>query len=351
MQAEIVERKDTAVVKLGQAIATLDARLSTRIAILEEDMKEQKQQMERMHAVAAVVAKLEREKADVAALEELKFKVANDIPSMPQYAAFKYTTEFEIQNCQTHAEFLRNRLKEIEIEQTDLDADQTRRIKELEQRIAAHHAELQTVSGKTENNIQELAKVDGVLATKALKTVTDDLIVKFDQFGEVSHNQQLRDVFLPKLNKFTQIAQQLENSNDEVREIVAKFDYNLSLKCNKSAMFEMAKNFEKTYIPRTEWGYMENRLQDFKDDYQQYDDKMSIAIDRHKAHIDGIVGRSILKQLEERLSQYEDVRTQFEQFFNQDELGSLIDRKADLELVRRVQRMKIDKADFRKFEQ
>ena len=189
--------------KLGKAISTLDARLSTRIAILEGDMKEQKQQMENMHTVAAVVSQLEKEKADVVALDELKLKVANDVPSMPQYASFKYATEFEIQNCQTHALTLRNRLKEIEIEQTDLDADQTRRIKELERRIAAHHAELQTVSGKTENNIQELVKVDGILASKALKTVTDDLIVKFEQFGEVSHNQQLRDVFLPKLNKFT----------------------------------------------------------------------------------------------------------------------------------------------------
>ena len=161
--------------------------------------------------------------------------------------------------------------------------------------------ELQTVSSKTENNIQELIKIDRILATKALKTVTDDLIAQFEQFGEVSHNQQLRDVFLPKLNKFTQIAQQLENSNDEVREIVAKFDYNLSLKCNKSAIFEMNKNFEKTYIPRTEWLNIENRMQDFKDDYDEYDSKMSAAIDMHKAHIDGIVNQSILEQLEERL--------------------------------------------------
>ena len=292
--------------------------------------------MARMQTVADIVYKLEKEKADVVALDELKLKVANDVPSMPQFASFKYGTEVEIQNCQTHALTLRNRLKEIEMEQTDLDADQTLRIKELEHRIAAHNVELQTVSSKTENNIQELIKIDRILATKALKTVTDDLIAQFEQFGEVSHNQQLRDVFLPKLNKFTQIAQQLENSNDEVREIVAKFDYNLSLKCNKSAIFEMNKNFEKTYIPRTEWLNMENRMQDFKDDYDEYDSKMSAAIDMHKAHIDGIVNQSILEQLEERLQHYEDVRNQFEQFFNQDELGSIIDRKADLELVRRV---------------
>ena len=109
--------------KLGKAIATLDARLSTRIAILEEDMKEQQQQMARMQTVADIVYKLEKEKADVVALDELKLKVANDVPSMPQFASFKYGTEVEIQNCQTHALTLRNRLKEIEMEQTDLDAD------------------------------------------------------------------------------------------------------------------------------------------------------------------------------------------------------------------------------------
>lgn len=76
----------------------------------------------------------------------------------------------------------------------------------------------------------------------------------------MAHNIELRDVLLPKLNKFTQIAQSLLDSNNEVREIVAKFDYNLSLKCNKSAIFEMNKNLEKIYIPRSEWVEVQNRL-------------------------------------------------------------------------------------------
>ena len=71
----------------------------------------------------------------------------------------------------------------------------------------------------------------------------------------------------------------------------------------------MTKNFEKTYIPRTEWLHMFTRMQDFKDDYNEYNNKMSVAIDQHKAHIDGIVDQSILEQLEDRLQQYEDVRT------------------------------------------
>ena len=48
--------------------------------------------------------------------------------------------------------------------------------------------------------------------------------------------------------------------------------------------------------------------------------------------LDSMIGQHV----EQKLHRYEAVATSFEQFFNQEELGSLMDRKADLELVRRV---------------
>ncbi len=43
------------------------------------------------------------------------------------------------------------------------------------------------------------------------------------------------------------------------------------------------------------------------------------------------------KVILERLKNYEKVTKNFEQFFDQGDLGTLIDRKADIELFRRVQ--------------
>lgn len=43
------------------------------------------------------------------------------------------------------------------------------------------------------------------------------------------------------------------------------------------------------------------------------------------------------KEVVLKLQEYEQVAKSFSQFFSQDDIGALIDRKADLELVRRIQ--------------
>ena len=44
--------------------------------------------------------------------------------------------------------------------------------------------------------------------------------------------------------------------------------------------------------------------------------------------------------------QYEEVVRAFSQFFNQEEIGAIIDRKADLELVSRIQDLKANKTEI-----
>ena len=40
--------------------------------------------------------------------------------------------------------------------------------------------------------------------------------------------------------------------------------------------------------------------------------------------------------MESKFEQYDSVKRDFQQFFGQDELTSILDRKADLELLRRI---------------
>jgi hypothetical protein len=47
-----------------------------------------------------------------------------------------------------------------------------------------------------------------------------------------------------------------------------------------------------------------------------------------------------------KLEQYEKVRTSFEPFFDAEDLGSLLDRKADLELIRRIQEQKAERTEL-----
>lgn len=55
-------------------------------------------------------------------------------------------------------------------------------------------------------------------------------------------------------------------------------------------------------------------------------------------------------QLETKLKNYERVAKQFSQFFDEDELGQIIDRKADVELINRLNVQKADNSKLHNLE-
>ena len=57
--------------QLELAIAQLDARVSTRIAIMGGELKEQQLEMKQMNTVAVLVYKLETDKANLTELNQL----------------------------------------------------------------------------------------------------------------------------------------------------------------------------------------------------------------------------------------------------------------------------------------
>ena len=67
---------------------------------------------------------------------------------------------------------------------------------------------------------------------------------------------------------------------------------------------------------------------------------MSEEIERYKEKIDIMVGISIDEKLFFKLKEYEHVTRSFSSFFGQDDLASLLDRKADIELISRLQDQK-----------
>ena len=74
---------------------------------------------------------------------------------------------------------------------------------------------------------------------RATQQSLDELAEKFAIFAELDTIEKLRDVYLPKIKKFSENITELEESNIQVRESVKALDEGLSLKCNKAVVLAL----------------------------------------------------------------------------------------------------------------
>lgn len=58
----------------------------------------------------------------------------------------------------------------------------------------------------------------------------------------------MRDIFLPKIESFIGLIDNMEESHKVMTECIRKFDEDLSLKANKSLLDQIKKEFEASYI-------------------------------------------------------------------------------------------------------
>ena len=56
---------------------------------------------------------------------------------------------------------------------------------------------------------------------------------RLDKFSDIEHMQYLKDELLPKVRFFTEKLKDFVESNEEVKEIIRKFDESISIKVNK----------------------------------------------------------------------------------------------------------------------
>ena len=118
------------------------------------------------------------------------------------------------------------------------------------------------------------------------------------------------------------------------------------MKLNKSILPVLNAEMDSKYIAIDQLLVINSKFQDIWRNVRQREALVDEEIERHKSHIDDVVNKSIAENLETRFKHYESVSKQFSQFFDQAELGSLIDRKADLELISRIQEQKADKGEM-----
>ena len=69
-------------------------------------------------------------------------------------------------------------------------------------------------------------------------------------FSDIETISELENNYMPRIKKFTSYIVHLEKSIEEFKEIITKFDENLSLKANKNLMVHTLKEFEIAYLKK-----------------------------------------------------------------------------------------------------
>ena len=75
----------------------------------------------------------------------------------------------------------------------------------------------------------------------------ESLLERFNEFASIENMDHYKNVYVPFIENFIGQIKDLETSNKNVRECIVKFDQDISLKCNKSALqtfkFELNRDF------------------------------------------------------------------------------------------------------------
>ena len=195
---------------------------------------------------------------------------------------------------------------------------------------------IKSISKIVNQNAFELEKQEEKIKEKAIAADLAKLTERFKVFENVEHIQTLKEVFLPRIANFAKQVDQLEQSNIDQRVCIQEFDRALSLKLNKSVLPVLMEELKGTYLGIDTILTINSKFDDIWKNVKEREALVGEEIERHKGHIDDVVNKSIVENITTKFKHYDNVAKSFQQFFNQDELGSLIDRKADLELITRI---------------
>ena len=125
----------------------------------------------------------------------------------------------------------------------------------------------------------------------------------------------------------------------------------MSLKVNKSAFVHIQNEISADFISKLELEMVNGKFEAFSQRLEAAEGKALKDVEAYKKQMDEYVYVCMSSQIDGHFQKYKDVSQRFEAFFNQEELGSMIDRKADVELIKRLQSEKANKAELDCFHQ
>lgn len=208
---------------------------------------------------------------------------------------------------------------------------------------------LTALDQELEQRKEEVVELRHTLSQMQPKLDFDELKGRFEVFSEIETIRKLEDEYIPKIREFGRIVDSLKKSNMEMRECVAHFDHTLSLKCNKSEILSIEYELGRNYMSIDDWPRINEMLAEAKRAAEKVEGKIDREVKRYEQQVQEVIAASIQNQMEAKYKEYQRVADGFSQFFGQDELGSILDRKADLELIRRIQDQKANKQEMAEF--
>ena len=115
-----------------------------------------------------------------------------------------------------------------------------------------------------------------------------------------------------------------------------KLDESLSLKLSKSALINVEQEFCEKFVTHEYRRIIDRDFEDIQKRFEKHQNRFNEELKDYTDKIYKLVNETMEAQLQKKLDQYDKVTANFKQFFDQDDLGALIDRKADIELFKRV---------------
>lgn len=115
--------------------------------------------------------------------------------------------------------------------------------------------------------------------------------------------------------------------------MVRRFDEVLSEKASKMALIESEHRIEKHFIKIKHWDRMQDDLQATLMQQKQELLRIERSVQVFETNMSESISRIVTDTLGKTMSRYEKVLSQFSKFFDQEELNSVLERKADVDYV------------------
>lgn len=174
-----------------------------------------------------------------------------------------------------------------------------------------------------------------------------ECLVKFEDYAQFSHIKEMKDSIMPVVENFKQEMGLWRREHSDMYKCVYDFDRSMAQKANKAALTVLWGDTEKTYLTLSQW---DKRNKELTENEQRRDENMARELLAMKAQRDAIeetIRTCVDDTTAKKLLNYDKVAKQFARFFDQEELQMVLDRKADLELINRLQDSKATKSEVK----
>lgn len=180
----------------------------------------------------------------------------------------------------------------------------------------------------------------------ATMTDLEKINSRIEEFANIEHVQKLRSVWIPRFEAFGEKIDSYLFTLNDIKVSVVSIDNALNLKASKSQVQVMEENIRAEFLTK-------QLLQDIQKENNRVTKQIEEQSREQKEYFESLNEKvtSKIKMLceqlvKERFVEYDQVKKEFKQFFNMEELTRQFDKKADISLFHMLNHSKVQVHDF-----